>query len=934
MNCQLKWMLIALLFFLNKGRAADSGVEFFEKKIRPILLDNCYQCHSQENKVKGDLRLDWKGGWLTGGKSGPPIIPGQVGKSLLIQAVRHTHSDIKMPPKKKLSQGQIIDLERWIAMGAPDPRASETISNEQKKLNLEASRKFWSFQPIKNPKVPEINNKDWPFSDIDRFILAEQEHNKISPVREAEAQTLLRRMHFDLTGLPPEPEKIDMFLEEHSRNSQAAITDVINELLSSKDFGIRWGRHWLDVVRYADSTGGGRTALLNEAWRYRDYVVNSFNSDKPVNQFIKEQIAGDLIQGASHEGQKEGLIATGFLLLGPTNYELQDKAILEMDIIDEQLDTIGKSFLGLTLGCARCHDHKFDPISSADYYGMAGILKGTKSVIHSNVSTWNKRSLPLPAKEKELADKLKQSIEDKKKTIGKLKSQLKERTPKSINMKNLAGTVIDNTTAIKKGTWVKSTSNNGYVSSNYIHDDNKDKGSKSVTYKVDIKEGGRYEVRASYTSGTNREKKTPITVKHAEGETTVLIDQTKRASINGAFISLGSYQFEAGSHEAIIISNKNTSAVVIADAVQFLNENESPTPNPKWAEDQTKLKENIKKLENELKGLVKKSPQIIKVIAVEDQKSPDDIHIAIRGNVHNKGPKAQRGFIEVINRGPKPTIEKESSGRLQLAEWIANKDNPLTARVFVNRVWSHLFHQGIVSSTDNFGHTGQAPINSKLLDHLASEFIKEKWSVKALIKKIMLSRIYQLSSETDTTNYIKDPRNKFLWKQNRRRLEAEAIRDSMLSISGELETTKGGPSIRSGTKTEYGYKFDTLRRSIYYPIFRNTLPEIMQVFDFADPNLVTGTRAASSVPTQALFLMNNPFVHEQSKAAAKKLLEGPLNEDHEKIEFAYKTSLGRKPNPREKEIIYNFLRTQEETLSAWTHVFHGLFSSIDFRHVN
>ena len=252
----------------------------------------------------------------------------------------------------------------------------------------------------------------------------------------------------------------------------------------------------------------------------------------------------------------------------------------------------------------------------------------------------------------------------------------------------------------------------------------------------------------------------------------------------------------------------------------------------------------------------------------------------------------------------------------------------------MNRVWSHLFHQGIVSSTDNFGHTGQAPINSKLLDHLASEFIKEKWSVKALIKKIMLSRIYQLSSETDTTNYIKDPRNKFLWKQNRRRLEAEAIRDSMLSISGELETTKGGPSIRSGTKTEYGYKFDTLRRSIYYPIFRNTLPEIMQVFDFADPNLVTGNRAASSVPTQALFLMNNPFVHEQSKAAAKKLLEGPLNEDHEKIEFAYKTSLGRKPNPREKEIIYNFLRTQEETLTAWTHVFHGLFSSIDFRHVN
>ena len=771
-------------------------------------------------------------------------------------------------------------------------------------------------------------------NNIDRFILAEQEQNKISPIGEAKSQTLLRRIHFDLTGLPPEPERIDEFLQEHSKNSQAAITDLIDELLSSDDFGIRWGRHWLDVVRYADSTGGGRTALLDQAWRYRDYVVNSFNKDKPFNQFIKEQIAGDLIQGVTHEEQKEGLIATGFLLLGPTNYELQDKTILEMDIIDEQLDTIGKSFLGLTLGCARCHDHKFDPISSADYYGMAGILKSTKSVIHSNVSTWNKRSLPLTAKEKELADKLKESIETKNKTINDLKTQLDGKTSKSVNIKSLVGIVIDNADAIKKGNWIKSTANNGYVSSNYIHDDNKDKGSKSVTYKVNIKKSGKYEVRASYTPGTNREKKTPITVKHAEGEDTLFINQTKAPPIDGTFISLGSYKFNEGTHETVIISNKKTSAVVIADAIQFLNENELPTEKQQSTEDQTKLRGTIKKLEDELKELQKKSPQSAKVIAVEDHKIPNDIHIAIRGNAHSKGEKTQRGFIEVISRGPKPTIEKSSSGRLQLADWIANKDNPLTARVFVNRVWSHLFHQGIVISTDNFGHMGQPPTNSKLLDHLASAFIEEKWSVKSLIKRIMLSRTYQLSSETDAINYIKDPANKSLWKQNSRRLEAEAIRDSILSISGELETTKGGPSIRPGTKTEYGYKFDTLRRSIYYPVLRNTLPEIMQVFDFADPNLVTGTRTTSSVPTQALFLMNNPFVHEQSTMAAKKLIARALKKDHDKIEFAYKTSLGRKPSSREIEIIYNFIRTQENPLTAWTHVFHGLFSSIDFRHVN
>ena len=917
-----------------KSKGAESGVEFFEKNIRPILLDQCYQCHSKDNKIKGDLRLDWRGGWLKGGKSGPAIVPGQVGKSLLIQAVRHTHADLKMPPKKKLSKEQIIDLERWIAMGAPDPRGSENASKEQQTLNLEAQRKFWSFRPIKKHEITQTENTQWPLNDIDRFILADLEQKQISPNRTANAQTILRRIHFDLTGLPPAPERIDQFLQAHSDNSQGAITDLIDELLASEDFGIRWARHWLDVVRYADSTGGGRTALLNEAWRYRDYVVDSFNKDKPFNQFIKEQIAGDLIQGATHEEKKEGYIATGFLLLGPTNYELQDKAILEMDIIDEQLDTIGKSFLGLTVGCARCHDHKFDPISSADYYGMAGILKSTKSVIHNNVSTWNKRSLPLSAIENELAEKLKASIASKKKAVSELKSNLEKRTPKSVHIKSLSGIVIDNSEAIKKGNWVKSTAVKGYLSSNYIHDDNKDKGSKSVTYIVDIKESGKYEVRASYTPGTNREKKTPITVKHADGESTLLIDQTKSPPINGAFVSLGSYQFSAGTHEAIIISNKNTSAVVIADAVQLLNENEKPTENPQWAKDQSKLKENLKKLENELKGLQKQNPQSPQVIAVEDHKSPDDIHIAIRGNVHNKGEKTKRGFIEVINRGPIPTIEKGSSGRLQLANWIASKDNPLTARVFVNRVWSHLFHQGIVASTDNFGHTGQPPTHSKLLDNLAHEFIEDEWSIKILIKKIMLSRTYQLSSVSEPESQAKDPENKFLWKQNRRRLEAEAIRDSILAVSGKLDPIKGGPSIRPGTKTEYGYKFDTLRRSIYFPILRNTLPEIMQVFDFADPNLVTGKRNSSSVPTQALFLMNNPLVHEQSKAAAKKLIESPLNDEQAKIEFAYKTSLGRKPNDREQEIIYNFLRKQENPLNAWTHVFHGLFSSIDFRHVN
>ena len=928
----MKWTFIVnICLFCNVSGTPQ--IDFFEKKIRPILINECYQCHSEGQKIEGNLRLDWKGGWLNGGDSGQAIIPGQLGKSLFIQAIRHGNEELKMPPKKKLTAQQIEDLEKWVVMGAPDPRISEKKSAVQKKLNLKASRQYWAFQPIKDYSTPNVSNINWPNNSIDHFVLSELEKQKLSPSKKADKMTLLRRIHYDLTGLPPTAKEIDSFLSLEDSKIKAAIEEKIAELLQRKDFGIRWGRHWLDVARYADSTGGGRTLLMNEAWRYRDYVIDSFNSDKPYNDFIREQIAGDLMASSSNENKVERLISTGFLLLGPTNYELQDKTILEMDIIDEQLDTIGKTFMGLTLGCARCHDHKFDPISTEDYYGLAGIFKNTKSVIHSNVSTWNKRTLPLSKENEEKNKNILKLIGDLEKNIKDLESRLDKTFTSS---KNLVGIVIDTPDAIIEGQWIKSTSVNGFINSDYLHDDAKQKGQKSITYPFTVPSSGRYEVRASYTNGTNREPKTPYLIKHDGGETKVLINQEMPPPIQGSFISLGHFNFTKDAASHVVISNENTKKVVIADSIQILSQEQLELSTPIIAKSEKKtsdIKKQISSLKSKIQNLQKQKPKKVEIIAAQDHKTSDDINIAIRGNVHNKGPKTPRQFIEVINYGERPNFDKKSSGRLELANWIASKDNSLTARVIVNRVWYHLFGEGIVTSLDNFGHMGTKPSNLKLLDHLSIRLIHNNWSIKSLIKEIMLSKTYQMDSVDDPSKSEIDPENIYLWRQNPSRLDAEAIRDTILFVGNNLAPSEGGPSIKPGTKTEYGYVFNSQKRSIFNPVFRNTLPEIMQVFDFADPNMVTGKRTTSSVPTQALYMLNSSFIKENATSASKTIMMSE-NISTSKIEEAYKIVLGRLPTAKENQIIEKYLSSEDDELKAWANIFQSLFSSIDFRFVN
>ena len=925
--------------FLSAGAAwaADpAGLEFFEKKIRPVLISECYQCHSEDEKVKGGLRLDWRGGWQEGGDSGAAIIPGRVGKSLLIQAIRHGDADLQMPPKKKLTAEQIADFEKWVAMGAPDPRAAAEATAKDKQMDLEAARRFWAFQPVKAPAAPQLKDPTWAHNGIDRHVLAALEAKGIGPGLDAENLTLLRRLYFDLIGLPPTPSQMKDFQAAVAKDRKAAIEKTVDALLASPHFGERWGRHWLDVVRYSESTGGGRTLLMKEAWRYRDYVVNAFNADKAYTDFIREQIAGDIIPGGTIAQRRERLTATAFLLLGPTNYELQDKTILEMDIIDEQMDTMGKAFMALTIGCARCHDHKFDPIRTEDYYGMAGIFKGTKVVVHSNVSKWNERPLPMDAAQEAKAKATATQMAALRKEINVLR---KKTGGKPVNLPsvlavNLPGLVVDNAKAKITGSWNKSTSVQNFVDTEYLYASG---DNKKVVFPLQIAKGGRYEVRVSFAHHPNRATNTRITVRHNDGEKLFRVNQRQTPSADGYFQSLGVFEFQDGQWDVVEISTEGANGAVIADAIQLLPEGSKAVVKKEKSSAQPTKKDKersrLAQLEKELKVLEKNAVKRANIIAADEAAKPGDIEIAIRGNVHNAGPKTSRRFIEVLNRNGLPKIAPKASGRAELANWLANAEHPLTARVFANRVWHHLFGKGIVPSVDNIGHMGRLPTNQPLLDHLAVRFVQEGWSVKKLIREIVLSRTYQLSSANGPQAKV-DIENELHWRQNRRRLQAEAIRDAILSVSSELDTALGGATIKAGTSSEYGYKFDDTRRSLYSPVFRNTPLEILAVFDFADPNLVVGERTTSSVPTQALFLMNNPFVRAQAETAAKGLLSLELADDSARITRAYRRTLGRDATSSEREVILKFLATEKDGAKAWTQVIHSLYASLDFRFLN
>lgn len=919
-----------------------ADLEFFEKQIRPLLSAHCLKCHGPED-TKGNLRLDSQQGWITGGDTGPALAPGKPEESLLVAAIRYEDEYLEMPPDGKLPEAKIKLLEEWVRRGAPGPKvvAVET-SRAQRGLSIEEGRRFWAYRPL--PAVTDSSVSESGLSEvIDKHVTTILNAAGLTANPAAEREVLVRRLYFDLHGLPPTVEQIEEFVKD---NGADAYEQLVDRLLASPHFGERWGRHWLDVARFGESLTL-RGFVLPEAWRYRDYVIATFNEDRPFDQFIHEQVAGDLLPAESLEQKQRQIIATTFLTLGNTNLEEQDKKQLDMDVVDEQLDTLGKAILGQTIGCARCHDHKFDPIPTRDYYALAGILRNTQMLDHENVSKWKQVPLPqMPDEEerfRQLAaevDSLKQQSDDLKKRITALDSggSLEDfRSPKVLPVEDLPGIVVDDSQAKKIGEWQSSQISKRYVGSSYSHDKLEKKGDKTLTFAPELPRNGRYEVRFAYTAGSNRATNVPVTVFGADGEKTVVVDQREAPGLDGFFISLGEYNFEKDGQSFVLVATEGTDGYVIADAVQFIPVEELKREHDKQpAVDASRELEvrraELKQCEERLKQLRDINATRPQAMSVVERQKITDCPIHIRGSVHTLGDVAPRGFLQIVPAGTSGELPGSESGRRELAAWLTSRENPLPARVYVNRVWHWLFGAGLVRTTDNFGTTGELPSHPELLDSLAIHFVKSGWSVKQLVRSIVLSQSYCRASTESAEGLARDPENRLLWRMNRKRLEAECLRDAMLLSSGEIDFSLGGSPIKPGLTSDYGYREASNRRSVYVPVLRNALPEIFEAFDFADPSLVVGNRNVSTVAPQALFLLNSSFVRDRSTAAARRLLAEPVD-DRERMILAFRRLLGRKPSIAELELAASYLSSSDQKPEiAWARLVQSLFASLDFRY--
>jgi hypothetical protein len=792
--------VIVALFGLARGNEQET---FFETKIRPVLVEHCYSCHSQEAKtLQGNLLLDAPSLMRKGGDSGPAVVPSKPDESLLLSALKY--DAFQMPPKGKLPDEVIANFSKWIADGAFDPRVEGTPSSatsiEQKR---EVAKAHWSFQPVKSYSVPDIAS-DWSYTPLDRFIEQKAKEAGMVMTKDVEKSALLRRMYLDLIGIPPTPEEVLYFLDDKNPD---AIERVVDRLLASPHYGERWGRHWLDLARYADSNGADENHEYPVAFRYRDYVVRQLNDDLPYDEFVIQQLSGDLLTTDSLEERKENLTATGFLVLGPKMLAEQDKPKLVADLVDEQVDTIGQALLGLTLGCARCHDHKFDPITATDYYALAGIFHSTKTMEHLNfVSQWNTRELPDPVVEQQIS---------------------------------------------------------------------------------------AHQVR-------------------------------------------------------------------ITEAEAMLNQL-SAKPEAERSDADKMAIENAKKSVEQLK---KEAPALPRVMAV-DEAAVKVVPVHVRGNhLQLRGDPIPRRLPSILESTiPQPQMPESKSGRYELALSLFHPQHPLTSRVMVNRLWFWHFGEGIVRSVSNFGLKGESPSHPELLDWLSEEFRRQQWSLKNMHRKLMLSHTYRLSTVADSHSMTTDPDNRLFTRRTIKRLEIEPLRDSIISIGGNLDRQFGGKATASygANYAEDGRgknEFDALRRTIYLPINRAALHELFSTFDYVDSGVSVGKRTTTVVPHQALFLMNHPLVRQQAHELASRLATHPLrnhsilrhHDDHTaKIQILFLSTVGRLADASEFALAYQFhqsafqvfaaeaagdpAKISEADRNAWTELCHAMMTGNEFMYI-
>ena len=901
-------------------------LDFFEKRIRPVLVKHCYKCHSEEaakkDELRGGLLLDSRDGILAGGESGEALVPGKPEEGTLLGSLNYDLYE--MPPAGKLPQEVIADFRAWIEMGAIDPREGKVVAASE--IDIEAGREFWAYRPIVRPEIPMIEDAG---TTIDAFIGQALQQANLASVGRANRETLARRLYYDLWGLPPTSEQLENFV---SSNSENAYEDLVDELLRSPRFGERWGRHWLDVVRYAESVTL-RGLIYKEAWRYRDYVIESFNDDVPFDFFIRQQISGDLLEAEGFEQRRKNLIATGYLAMGNNNLEDQDKEKLRMDAVDEQLETIGRGLLAQTIGCARCHDHKFDPIPTSDYYALAGILRSTESIINANVGRWVVAELPVPPEEMEAVKALSQELALVKSELAKL---TKDKSVGVIKVSDVIGIVVDDPAAMRTGNWNTSTSNKTYVGPGYQYASGGSPDTRAV-FEPPTELEGEYEVRFAYAYGSNRPKSLPVEVWDADGSRITVLNETTLPAVDGHFDSLGTYRFEKGMKPRVVVDVSKASGAVVIDAVQFLSEEVLAQESaPTDQKDKEAVAARVKVLQSKQKELEAQIPAKETYITVNEAKQIEDAPIHIRGDVHNLGDVVARGFLQVASSSRPPQISLGESGRVELAQWITSDSNPLTARVYANRVWGWLMGIGLVRTPDNFGFTGESPSHPELLDHLAITLKDSGWSTKQLIREIVLSQTYQRDSKPTVKQRELDPENRLLGHMNRRRKDAESILDAMLQVSGQIDFTMGGPTIRPGTSNDYNYDHQGFRRAVYWPVFRNSLPDVFQVFDYPNPSVVVGKRDVSSTSPQALFLLNNPQVMEYADLAAREFLAIPDIDDARRYTLLTRSILGRNPTESERTVSLAYVQraeNDEQRQQNWARVIQAVFASIDFRYI-
>ena len=875
---------------LFAAEISDAELEFFEKKVRPVLVGRCYDCHSAESKIKGGLRLDSRKGVQAGGDSGVVIIAGKPDQSPLIEAVRYHNRDLQMPPKNRLPAEEIEILERWVMSGAPDPRIEKSGAPEKVTgLSLEEGRTFWSFQPLANPKIPEVKLNERVKNPIDAFILSELEKKKITPAPPTDKRTLIRRVTQNLIGLPPTPKEIENFLADDSPD---AYEKVIERLLASPHYGIRWGRHWLDVARYADSNGLDENLGFGQAWRYRDYVVNSFNADKPFDQFLMEQIAGDLVPGANEETRT----GTGFLSLGAKVLAEPDLKKLDMDIIDEQLDTMGKVFLGMTFGCVRCHDHKFDPVTQTDYYALAAIFKGTKSLSGTKtgaIKHWFEHSFADEEEKKRIKEVNKQVAAEKKKAssfksaeITKIRTTARSKAVDYL----VAATQIKITTPLTEITAVAKPHDlhprilhHCRMHLEFHRDDPFFKDWHRFASRGEVDQ-----IRAHYGSLFVEAEEALAAARRKKPKTKTLTDPRLEAA------------------RSALYHNAGFLAVPTVDAYAF----------------DEKTLEKYHGLLSAARAFEIQAPDESAAMGVGDAEKPVlELAVHIRGSHHNLGDPVSREFPAVMRISKvRPVFPANGSGRLQLARWMADSRHPLTARVIVNRIWGWHFGRGLVGTTENFGVKGDRPSHPELLDWLARYFMENGWSIKELHRLILKSNTYRQDSvhpKAETFSLV-DAENHLLWRANLQRLEAEQIRDSILAVSGRLDPGIGGKTLPLRNRqfvfnhtSEDHTKYDSLRRAIYLPVIRNNIYSLFEQFDYPDPTMPTGSRSSTVIAPQALVMLNYDLVMDSAEAMAEMLIE-KYPDPSDRISEAYLLSLGRKPTTRETERVQRFL---EETLS-------------------